>query len=145
MEAEKTLLVHKLAQLTKINKELMEKNTQLDKERQDEVARLTSENTKLKERVTKLDKDFASKLLTTQLLIPISTIHHAQHGPLLKCSCMPKRQDTPRGIDEGKGAPSIEVQGDGRGNQAHARPDRYGTRREASDQPVQPDAAVEKC
>jgi predicted nuclease with TOPRIM domain len=65
MEAEKTLLVDKLAQLTKINKELMEKNTQLDKERQDEVARLTSENTKLKERVTKLDKDFASKLPTT--------------------------------------------------------------------------------
>jgi hypothetical protein len=43
----------------------MEKNTQLDKERQGEVARLTSENTKLKERVTKQDKDFASKPLTT--------------------------------------------------------------------------------
>jgi cell division protein FtsB len=43
----------------------MEKNTQLDKERQDEVARLTSENTRLKERVTKLDKDFASKPSTT--------------------------------------------------------------------------------
>jgi hypothetical protein len=28
----------------------MEKNTQLDKDRKDEVARLTSENTKLKER-----------------------------------------------------------------------------------------------
>jgi cell division protein FtsB len=40
----------------------MEKNTQLDKERQDEVARLTNENTKLKEQVTKLDKDIASKL-----------------------------------------------------------------------------------
>jgi hypothetical protein len=32
MEAKKTLLVDKLAQLMKINKELMEKNTQLDKE-----------------------------------------------------------------------------------------------------------------
>jgi hypothetical protein len=32
MEAKKTLLVNKLAQLMKINKELMEKNTQLDKE-----------------------------------------------------------------------------------------------------------------
>jgi hypothetical protein len=42
MEAEKTLLVDKLAQLTEINKELMEKNTQLDKERKDEVARLTN-------------------------------------------------------------------------------------------------------
>jgi hypothetical protein len=47
-----------------INKELMEENTHLDKERKDEVTRLTSENTKLKERVTKLDKDFASKLST---------------------------------------------------------------------------------
>jgi hypothetical protein len=42
MEAEKTLLVEKLARLTESNKELMEKNTQLDKERKDEVARLTS-------------------------------------------------------------------------------------------------------
>jgi predicted nuclease with TOPRIM domain len=77
VEAEKALLIDKLAQLAKVNKELIEKNTQLDKERQDEVACLTGENTKLKERVTKLDKDFASKLPTTQLLIPISTIHHA--------------------------------------------------------------------
>jgi polyhydroxyalkanoate synthesis regulator phasin len=43
----------------------MEKNTQLDKDRKDEVARLTSEITRLKEQVTKLDKDFASKLSTT--------------------------------------------------------------------------------
>jgi cell division protein FtsB len=46
------------------NKELVENNKQLNKERKDEVDRLTSENTKLKERVTKLDKDFASKLPT---------------------------------------------------------------------------------
>jgi predicted nuclease with TOPRIM domain len=65
MEAEKTLLVDKLAQLAKTNKELMEKNTQLNKECQGEVARLTSENTRLKERVTKLDKDFAGKPPTT--------------------------------------------------------------------------------
>jgi hypothetical protein len=87
----------------------MEKNTQLDKERQDEVTRLTSENTRLKERVTKLDKDFASKPLTAQLLIPISTIHHAQHGLLLKCSCTPKRQYATGGIDKGKRAPGVEV------------------------------------
>jgi hypothetical protein len=65
MEAEKMLLVDKLAQLSESNKELMEKNDQLDKELKDEVAHLTSENTKLKERVTKLDKDFLSKLSTT--------------------------------------------------------------------------------
>jgi hypothetical protein len=94
MEAQRTLLVDKLAWLVESNKELIEKNTQLDKERKDEVVRLTSENTKMKERVTKLEKDFASKLLTTQLLIPIGTLHHAQHGPLLKCSCTPKHQDT---------------------------------------------------
>jgi predicted nuclease with TOPRIM domain len=77
MEAEKMLLVDKLAWLVESNKELMEKNNQLDKERKDEVARLTSENTKLKERVIKLDKDFSSKLSTTQSLIPFSIIHHA--------------------------------------------------------------------
>jgi hypothetical protein len=77
MEVEKTLLVDKLAQLTESNKELMVKNTQLDKERKDEVACLTSENTKLKEQVTKLDKDFTSKLSTTQSLIPLSIIYHA--------------------------------------------------------------------
>jgi hypothetical protein len=49
MELEKTLLVDKLARLTESNKELMKKNTQLDKEHKDEVSRLTSENTKLKE------------------------------------------------------------------------------------------------
>jgi hypothetical protein len=49
MEAEKTLLVDKLARLMESNKELMEKNTQLDKKHKDEVSRLTSENTKLKE------------------------------------------------------------------------------------------------
>jgi hypothetical protein len=86
MEAKKTLLVNKLAQLTEINKELMKKNTQLDKERKDKVARLTSENTKLKEWVTKLDKDFASKLSTTQLLSPVSIIRHAQHGLMLEYS-----------------------------------------------------------
>jgi predicted nuclease with TOPRIM domain len=95
MEVEKTLLVDKLAQLTKINKELMEKNTQLDKEHKDEVVRLTSENTKLKEQVTKLEKDFTSKLPTTQLLIPISTLHHAQHGHMLGCSHAPKCQGAP--------------------------------------------------
>jgi hypothetical protein len=46
MKAEKTLLVDKLA-LAESNKELVEKNNQLDKERKDEVARLTSKNTKL--------------------------------------------------------------------------------------------------
>jgi hypothetical protein len=51
MEAKKTLLVDKLARLAESNKEQVEKNNQLDKERKDEVARLTSENTKLKERV----------------------------------------------------------------------------------------------
>jgi predicted nuclease with TOPRIM domain len=60
-----------------INKELMEENTHLDKERKDEVTRLTSENTKLKERVTKLDKDFASKLSTIQSLMPLSIFYHA--------------------------------------------------------------------
>jgi hypothetical protein len=75
MEAEKMLLVDKLVRLVESNKELVEKNDQLDKERKDEVARLTSENTKLKERVTKLDKDFSSKLSTTQLMIPFSIIH----------------------------------------------------------------------
>jgi hypothetical protein len=127
MEAEKTLLVDKLARLTESNKELMEKNTQLDKERKDEAARLTSENTKLKERVTKLDKDFASKLSTTQSLIPFSIIHHAQHGLMLECSRAPKHQDTPGGTDEGKGALGVEMQGDGRRNQARAGPDRRGT------------------
>jgi hypothetical protein len=95
MEAEKTLLVDKLAQLTKINKELMEKNTQLDKERQDKVARLTSENTKLKELVTKLDKDFASKLSTSQSLMPLSIFYHAQRGCMLGCSRAPKHQGVP--------------------------------------------------
>jgi hypothetical protein len=89
MEVEKMLLVDKLARLAENNKELVEKNNQLDKECKDEVARLTSENTKLKERVTKLDMDFSSKLLTTQLLIPFSIIHHAQHGFMLECSRMP--------------------------------------------------------
>jgi GrpB-like predicted nucleotidyltransferase (UPF0157 family) len=55
MEAEKMLLVDKLARLSESKKELLEKNDQLDKELKDEVARLTNENTKLKERVTKLD------------------------------------------------------------------------------------------
>jgi predicted nuclease with TOPRIM domain len=84
MEVEKTLLVDKLAQLTEINKDLLEKNTQLDKECKDRIARLTSENTKLKEWVTKLDKDFISKLSTTQVLSPISIICHAQHGLTLQ-------------------------------------------------------------
>jgi hypothetical protein len=73
----------------------MEKNTQLDKEHQDEVARLTNENTKLKERVTKLDKDIASKLLTIQSLMPLSIFYHAQHGHMLGCSRAPKRQGAP--------------------------------------------------
>jgi hypothetical protein len=105
----------------------MEKNNRLDKECKDEVARLTSKNTKLKERVTKLDRDFASKLSTTQSLIPFSIIHHAHHGLMLECSRAPKRQDTPGGADEGKGALGVEVQSDGRRNKASARPDRYGT------------------
>jgi hypothetical protein len=110
----------------------MEKNNQLDKECKDEVARLTSENTNLKEQVTKLDKDFASKLSTTQSLIPFSIIHHAQLGLMLKYSHVPKRQDTPKGADEGKGPLGIEVQGDGRRNQARAGPDRHGTGRGAN-------------
>jgi hypothetical protein len=127
MEAEKMLLVDKLAQLAESNKELVEKNSQLDKERKDEVARLTSENTKLKEWVTKLDKDFVSKLSTTQPLIPLSIIHHAQHGLMLECSRAPKHQDTPGVADKGKGALGVEVQGDGRRNKACARPNRHGT------------------
>jgi FtsZ-binding cell division protein ZapB len=95
MEAEKTLLIDKPTQLTMINKELMEKNTQLDMERQDEVARLTSENTKLKERVTKLDTDFARKLSPIQSLMPLSIFYHAQHGHMPGCSRAPKRQGTP--------------------------------------------------
>jgi hypothetical protein len=87
----------------------METNTQLDKECKDEVARLTSKNTKLKERVAKLDKNFASKLSTTQSLILFNIIHHAQHGLMLKCSHVPKCQDTPRGADEGKEPLGIKV------------------------------------
>jgi hypothetical protein len=45
MVAEKMLLVDKLARLAESNKELVEKNDQLEKEHNDEVARLTSENT----------------------------------------------------------------------------------------------------
>jgi hypothetical protein len=109
------------------NKELVERNNQLDKECKDEVARLTSENTKLKERVTKFDKDLSSKLSTTQSLIPFNIIHHAQHGLMLECSHAPKCQDTPGGANEGKGPIGIEVQGNGRRNQARAGPDRHGT------------------
>jgi hypothetical protein len=132
MEAKKTLLVDKLAQLTESNKELMEKNTQLDKECKDEVARLTSENTKLKERVTKLEKDFASKLSTTQSSIHFSIIHHAQHGLMLECSLALECQDTPRGTDEGKVPLGVKVQSDKRRNQAHARANRHGTGRGAN-------------
>jgi hypothetical protein len=127
MEAEKMLLVDKLARLAESNKELMEKNDQLDKKRIDEVARLTSENTKLKERVTKLDKEFSSKLSTTQLLIPFTIIHHAQHGLMLEGSHMPKCKDTPRGTDKGEGPLGVQVRGDGTRNQATARLDRHGT------------------
>jgi hypothetical protein len=73
----------------------MDKNTQLDKERLDEIARLTSKNTKLKERVTKLDKDFTSKLSTIQSLMPLSIFYHAQRGSMLGCSRAPKRQGIP--------------------------------------------------
>jgi hypothetical protein len=127
MEAEKMLLVDKLARLVESNKELVEKNDQLDKERKDEVARLTSENTKLKERVTKLDKDFSSKLSTTQFLIPFTIIHHAQHGLMLECSRMPKHKDTPGGTNKGEGPLGVQVQGDGIRNQASAGPDQHGT------------------
>jgi hypothetical protein len=127
MEAEKTLLVDKLARLAKSNKELVEKNNQLNKVYKDEVARLTSENTKLKEQVTKRDKDFSSKLSTMQSLIPFSIIHHAQHGLMLEYSHAPKHQDTPGGVDKGKGPLGVKVQGDGRRNKACARPDRHGT------------------
>jgi hypothetical protein len=127
MEAEKMLLVHKLARLAESNKELVEKNNQLNKEHKDEVALLTSENTKLKERVAKLDKDFSSKLSTTQSLIPFSIIHHAQHGIMFNYSCAPKCQDTPGGVDEGKRALGVEVQDDGRRNKACAGLDRHGT------------------
>jgi hypothetical protein len=127
MEAEKTLIVDKLARLAESNKELVEKNNQLDKERKDEVARLTNENTKMKERATKLDKDFSSKLSTTQSLISFSIIHHAQHGLMLECSHALKRQDTPGGTDKGEEALGIKVQGDGRRNKACVGPDRHGT------------------
>jgi hypothetical protein len=127
MEAEKMLLVDKLARLAESNKELVEKNDQLNKECKDEVARLTSENTKLKERVTKLDKDFSSKLSTTQLLIPFTIIHHAQHGLMLECSRTPKCKDTPRGTDKGEGPLGVQVQGKGTRNQASAGPDWHGT------------------
>jgi hypothetical protein len=132
MEAEKAPLVDKLAQLTESNKELMEKSTQLDKERKDEVARLNSENIRLKEQVTKLDKDFASKLSTTPSLIPLSIIYHAQHDLPLEYSPAPEHQGAHGGTDEGKGPLGIEVQGDGRRNQARAGPDRYGARRGAN-------------
>jgi hypothetical protein len=105
----------------------VEKNNQLDKEHKDEVARLTSENTKLKERMTKLDKDFSSKWSATQLLIPFSIIHHAKHGLMLECSHMPKCQDTPRSAGKGEGPLGVEVQGNGRRNQARAGLDRHGT------------------
>jgi hypothetical protein len=82
--------------------------------------------------VTKLDKDFSSKLPTTQLLIPFSIIHHAQHGLMLECSRAPKHQDAPGGVDEGEGPLGVEVQLDGRSNQARARPDWHGTRRGAN-------------
>jgi cellobiose-specific phosphotransferase system component IIB len=127
MEAEKTLLVNKLAPLAESNKELVEKNNQLNKERKDEAARLTSDNTKLKEQLTKLDKDFSSKLSTTQLLIPFSIIHHAQYGLMFECNRAPKHQDTPRSTNKGEGALDIEVQCDGRRNKACARPDQHGT------------------
>jgi hypothetical protein len=118
------LLIGKLARLAESNKELVEKNNQLGKERKDEVARLTSENTKLKERVTKLDKDFSSKLSTTQLLIPFSIVHHALHGLMLECSRTPKR--TPGDADKG-GPLGVQVQGDGTRNQARAGPNQHGT------------------
>jgi hypothetical protein len=109
MEAKKMLLVDKLARLAENNKELVEKNDQLDKERKDKVAHLTSKNTKLKERVTKLDKDFSSKLSATQLLIPFSIIHHVQHGLMLECSRTPKREDTPGSTDKGEGPLGVQV------------------------------------
>jgi hypothetical protein len=77
--------------------------------------------------MTKLDKDISSKLLTNQLLIPFSIIHHDQHGLMLECSRAPKHQDTPRGTDKGDGPLGVEVQGDGRRNQARAGLDRHGT------------------
>jgi hypothetical protein len=73
--------------------------------------------------VTKLDKYFSSKLLTTQLLIPFSIIHHAQHGLMLECSHTPKCKGTPRGTDKGEKPLGVQVQSDGTRNQAHARPD----------------------
>jgi myosin heavy subunit len=97
MEVEKTVLVDKLARLAKINKELVEKNDQLDKEHKDEVAHLTSKNTKLKERVSKLDKNFSSKLSTTQLLIPFSIIHHAQ---MVLCLSVVVRQNAKTHLEE---------------------------------------------
>jgi hypothetical protein len=123
MEAENMLLVDKLAQLSETNKQLVEKNAQLDKELKDKVARLTSENTKLKERVTKLDKDFLCKLLITQLLIFFTIIHHAHHGLVLECSRTPEHKDTHGGADQEEPL-DIQVRGDGAGNQAGAGPDR---------------------
>jgi hypothetical protein len=127
MEAEKILLVDKLARLAESNKELVEKNNQLDKEHKDEFARLTSENTKLKERVTKLDKDFSSKLSTTQSLTSFSIIQHAQHGLMIKCSRAPKCQNPPGGANKGEGSLGVKVQGDGKKNKAYAGPDWHGT------------------
>jgi predicted nuclease with TOPRIM domain len=116
MAAEKMLLDDNLARLSESNKELVEKNDQLDKELKDEVARLTSENTKLKEQVTKLDKDFSSKLSTTQLLIFFTIIHHTQHGLVLECSHTPEHKDTPGGADQGEGPLGVQVRGNGARN-----------------------------
>jgi hypothetical protein len=79
--------------------------------------------------VTKLDKDFSSKLSTTQLLIPFTIIHHAQHGLMLECSRIVKCKDTSGGADKGEGPLGIQVQGDGTRNQASAGPHWHGTQR----------------
>jgi predicted nuclease with TOPRIM domain len=127
MEAEKKLLVYKLARLSESNKELVEKNNQLDKELKDNVARLTSENTKLKEQVAKLDKDFSSKLSTTQLFIFFTVIHHAQHDLVLECSHTPEHKDTHGGADQGEEPLDVQVRGNGARNHASVGPDQLGT------------------
>jgi hypothetical protein len=87
-----------------------------------------------------MDKDFSSKLPTTQLLIPFSIIHHAQHGIMLECSHAPKYQDAPGGIDEGEGPLGIEVQGKPMLGLIGMEPEEGPT-----DRPARPEAIVKKC
>jgi hypothetical protein len=93
----------------------------------------------------KLDKDFASKPPITQLLVLISTIHHAQHGLLLKCSFTPKHQDAPGGINEGEGPLASKCKAMEEGIKPVL--DLIGMDLEEgpTDQPVRQEAIIEKC